>query len=341
MKITRTKKGLYTKRVYIGKDAAGKDIVKRITAPTKTELTWLELQMKRTVPGTAMTLKTAMQTYNDSRSNILSPSTMISYLRYADRVFSDALYNKDIDRISDADVQAEANRLAKKVSPKTVRNYVFYLITVIEEYAKNRKVKVVLPQKKRTSLRIPTEKEMQLIYDSVKGTPLELPVLLASMCGMRRSEIAALMYDDIDLDNKTVTISKAVVRDPHKDYIVKVPKSYAGYRTLDLPAPVMTVIRERKEKDLPLIELHADVISSRFRRLMDKIGLHGVRFHNLRHYYATVLLELGIPDKFAIELTGHSTPYMLREVYQHTREQKMNEYRELVRAKLDTKLDTI
>ena len=74
---------------------------------------------------------------------------------------------------------------------------------------------------------------------------------------------------------------------------------------------------------------------------MDKIELHGVRFHNLRHYYATVLLELGIPDKFAIELTGHSTPYMLREVYQHTREQKMNEYRKLLKTKLDTKLDTI
>lgn len=335
MKITKTKTGKYTARVFLGTQPDGRKILKRITAPSKEDILLMELDLrKEKIQAERLTLKSAMHRYNDSRSNILSPSTMISYIRYADRVFSDELYDKDLNQISDDDIQKEANRLSKKVSPKTVRNYIFYLVTVMEEYTRNRKVKVVLPKKKKVVLHIPSDDDIQKIYEAVQNTDLELPVLLASQCGLRRSEIAALTYDDVNEDTMQISIAKATVRDPDKNYTTKAPKSYAGYRHVDINEHILQIIKERHAKGLPMIELHADIISSRFRRLIDRIGLHGIRFHNLRHYYATILLELGIPDKFAIELTGHSTTYMLREVYQHTRDQKMNEYRQLIQAKL-------
>ena len=332
MRITKNKTGTYSTRIYLGKDENGKKIQKRVTVKYKSDIyaAAQEAQENAKTITSATSLKNCMIRYNRSRSNILSPTTIVGYNNIANRVFTD-IQDMDIDTITDEILQAQFNKLAINRSPKTLRNYCAYLKSVFKEYSVRKEISVKLPAKKKPDLIIPTDEQMNKIYEAVKGKGLELPILLASKCGLRRSEIAALSYDDFDMENNTVSITKALVINSENEYVLKQPKSYAGYRTLDVPDSIMEIVRKRKGDGLPLITVNSSTMSRNFARLMQNLNMPGIRFHNLRHYYATMLLELGIPDKFAIEFTGHSTTSILRDVYQHARESKINEYRELIK----------
>ena len=83
---------------------------------------------------------------------------------------------------------------------------------------------VLLPQKVKPQIIIPTENEMQTLLANIKDTDLEIPVLLCAVCGMRWSEIAALKWSDIDLDNGLLSIRSAVVLDENKTSLKKAQK---------------------------------------------------------------------------------------------------------------------
>lgn len=336
MKITKNKNGTYSTRVYLGKDINGKRIQKRITVRNKSDIYSAidEAQENAKATISNQSLRDCMLRYNASRSNILSPATIVGYNNFANKVFVN-IYDMDIDLITDEILQKEFNNLAMNKSPKSLRNYCAYLKSVFKEYSARKIINIKLPSKRKPELIIPTDEQMATIYETVKGKGLELPILLASKCGLRRSEIAALSYDDFDMKNNTVSINKALVINSENKYVLKQPKSYAGYRTLDVPDNVMAIIKKRKKDNLPLLSVNSSTMSRNFARLMHELKMPGIRFHNLRHYYATMLLELGIPDKFAIEFTGHSTTSILRDVYQHVRETKLNEYRDIIKSKIN------
>ena len=335
MKITKNKDGTLSARAYIGRNTEGKLIQKRITAKSKSEL-YAIIENEKSLIGKAekgMTLRKAMDAYCKSRSHVLSPSTYKEYIRYSRYVFID-IQGKDIQDITNEMVQAEVNKAAIDKSPKTVRNYYGFFSTVMKAYS-DKRYAIRLPQKVKTSVFIPNEEQIVTLLNKVRGTSLELPVLLGCKCGLRRSEISALTYDDFDFKNKTVTISKAMVKGSEEKYVLKQPKSFAGYRTVAVPDSVLKIVMQRKKEGKDLLTINSNSISHKFNMLVKKIDMEGFRFHNLRHYYATRLLELNIPNKYAMEMLGHSTEYMLREVYQHIRKDKKEEYMQLITSALD------
>lgn len=335
MKITKNKDGLYIARAYIGRDPEGKLIQKRISAKSKSELYAIIENEKSSIGKTEkkMTLRKAMDAYCNSRSHVLSPSTYKEYVRYCKYVFVD-IQNRDINDITNEMVQAEVNKAAIDKSPKTVRNYYGFFSTVMKAYT-DKRYAIRLPQKVKANVFIPNEEQITMLLKTVKETSLELPVLLGCKCGLRRSEISALTYDDFNFRNKTVTISKAMVKGSEEKYVLKQPKSFAGYRTVAVPDSVLKLIMQRKKEGKELLTINSNSISHKFNMLVKRIGMEGFRFHNLRHYYATRLLELNIPNKYAMEMLGHSTEYMLREVYQHIRKDKKDEYMQLISVALD------
>ena len=154
---------------------------------------------------------------------------------------------------------------------------------------------------------------------------MELPVMFAALLGLRRGEIAALTYDDIDFRAGTVRISKAMALTESKQWIVKPPKTNSGNRILPLPANILEVVESRQKAGKPLIALNPDAISNRFERLIKKLDIPHIRYYDLRHYNASVMLALNVPDKYAMERMGHRTNHMLKNVYQHTIDKKQQE----------------
>jgi integrase len=171
------------------------------------------------------------------------------------------------------------------------------------------------------------------VIEAATGTRLELPVLLAVTTGMRRGEILGLRWADADLEHGSLEVRQALL--PGRRFAT--PKSSSGRRPVALPGQVVEALKaqlarcqETRRVLGPAYEDHDLVVclgdgrpwepttlSSAFHELTRKAGLEGLRFHDLRHLHATVLLRAGIHPKVVADRLGHSTVGVTLDVYSH------------------------
>lgn len=309
--------GNYRVRVHVGN---GK--YKSFTAERKADAEYaanLYLQTcKDKRSPTKITVGEAIDQYIESKSNILSPSTIREYRRMR-KQYLKTIVDKPVFKLSNQEVQTAINIEAQTHAYKTVRN-IFGLLSAALKGKVD--LDVALPQKEKIKITIPTQQEIQMLLQYAAGKEIELPILLSACLGLRRGEIAPLDYSDIDFQRKTITISKSMVLNSSSEWVVKKPKTYSGNRTLKVYDFILDKVKERKAAELPLISLTPNQISDEFSYALEKTGLPHFRFHDLRHYNASVMLSLNIPDKYAMERMGHATNNMLKTVYQHTMQEK-------------------
>jgi integrase len=218
-------------------------------------------------------------------------------------------------------IQSAVNEEAALLSPKTVRNAAGLLTAALAMF--DYKVDVTLPQKKKTEIVIPTDEEMKILCDKAADTAMMVPICLAAYMGMRRSEISALdLEKDVDLENKKLRISKAVVKNKENRYVLKGTKTTESERILPIPSILVPVFTDliQNGKKIP----NPDQIEKGFIKLRDSLGLKHITFHSLRHYFASTLVTLDIPDFYAMKLMGHNSDKMLKTVYQHVKEDYMS-----------------
>lgn len=299
-------------------DNMGKRRFKSFTADTKKKAEALAanfmLDMNERKKPDSVTVGEAIDRYIEGRSEILSPATIRAYQSLKGNAYGDILDTK-ISILTQQMIQSCVNKYAAKHTPKSVANAEGLLMPALKNAGyRVDNVTVLLPQRIKQEVSIPTEDHMKLIISSVKDTELYLPVLFASLLGLRRSEICALTWDNIDLESKTVKIESALVLDTTNALVRKTTKSYAGHRVLHIPDIIINALPKRKE---PIIKITPNQISDRFRRLIKNMPIPQYTFHSLRHYNASIMLKLNVPDKYAMERMGHSTNHMLKNVYQH------------------------
>ena len=291
------------------------------TADTKREAELMAAQflveMKHKKRPENKTVGEMVDIYLNNRSNVLSPSTMVGYRKIRRTAF-DKLMDTRAAFVNQNTYQAAVNEYAKGRSPKTVMEAHRLICRVFKENHIDIDEKaVILPQQIPKEVRIPTEDEVKQILEAGMKKDIYLPILFAVMLGLRKSEIFAITWGDIDTDNKTVRINKAVVKNTDREYVVKGTKTYTSTRTLHLPEQIEKALPPRKEDSENLFKILPDVFSSRYKRLVAKLGFK-YTFHSLRHFYASIMLLNGVPNKYAMERMGHSTDNMLKQVYQHT-----------------------
>jgi len=166
-----------------------------------------------------------------------------------------------------------------------------------------------------------SDKEFNSLIEAVKDTQDERVILLAGLCGLRRSEIFGLKWSDIDFKEGTLTVRNAAV--PIKGSIVnKIPKNKTSYRTITMPDSVTSVLLKYQGIGYIFLnskgkQINGSTYSGHFKLILEKYGLRHIRFHDLRHYNATLMLRLGISDKEAAIRLGHSNLLTLRKTYQH------------------------
>jgi integrase len=313
--------GAWRVRVNKGYDANGKRIVQSITRPTKKEAEYAALEVELHYKDisrdpAAMTLSEAAQQYIDSRREISSPATISGYQRIFKNYFKN-IQHLPLRRITQAQIQKEIDSLARSHSPKTIANAHGLLNAVYKEFHPSFELKTKLPKKKPFMYHIPDSTEIPQIFAAVKGSDIEIPVHLAVLLGLRVSEIRALRFEDIRTDS--IVVDSAIV-DADRVAYEKSTKSYSGTRIIPAPSALIKKIKalpHESEKDY-VTKLSGNAVYKQFVRRIEKAGLPHMRFHDLRHANASVMLLLGIPDKYAMERLGHATPSTLRNVYQHT-----------------------
>ncbi len=328
--------GNWRTKIYIGKDFDGKNIYKSFTAETKKESEYMAAEYRmylNTKTGSVlkMTLGDAMRSYCDLKESVLSPSTMRGY-RSIIKSHLLPLQSVRLDKLTKDMIQREINRDCIGRSAKTVKNVHGFLSAVLKEYYPEFLLTTTLPQKEKPDVYIPTVEEVNSILQTAKSinTDLYISILLASHLGLRRSEICALEWSDFDWKNKTLEISKALCLDDKNQYVLKAPKSYSGYRKIPIPDTVASALDEYRKENDTVISITPNSLTTRFHRLLVKMNMPHFTFHNLRHYNASIMLALNIPNKYAMEFMGHATDNMLKTVYQHTMDFKRQEAAETI-----------
>lgn len=204
------------------------------------------------------------------------------------------LMNIKLSNLTQEMVQASINEESKSHSPKTIRNINGLLSAVLSEYHPGFILKTVLPKQKKTELYIPTEKEVNIIIKAAEGTPLEIPILLAACLGLRRSEIIGLTWDCYN--DKIITVKKAMVLGSDNKWAIKEPKSFAGKRSLEIPSFIAEKLDALPRNSEHIVTLTGTALSKRFERLLERCGIKKFRFHDLRHYNASIMLALNVPN---------------------------------------------
>lgn len=304
--------------LYVGTDAAGKRMYESFTAETKSEAEFLAAEYKLKHPKekrSRITLGEAFDSYIESKSAVLSPSTLRSYKTIRKKHLQ-KLMPLDVNTLTNADIQREINGVAASHSPKTVRNVNALLSAVLTMFRPDFTLSTTLPAKQKKDFYIPTEETICKLLHLADGTNIELPLLLASQLGLRASEINGLTHGCIDRERNEITIKQAYVRGEDGN-VIKSPKSYAGYRTIPCSETIIQKIGEGKPDDL-IYPSTSEQISNRWQRFLEKNEEKHFNFHALRHYFASRALLLGIPQKYIAELMGHSSEHMINTVYQHT-----------------------
>lgn len=276
----------------------------------------------------SLTVGDAINRYIESKDAVLSPATVAGYRRIRANAFQE-LMPIQLSSLTQEQVQRAVNRMAKTKSSKSVRNAHGLLSATLSTYRPDFTLHTTLPQKQKTEISIPTPEHIQVILSGCSGTRMELPIYLAVWLGLRASEIRGLTWDCISGD--TLHVKQAIVEGDHGP-AVKGTKTTAGDRRLHLPPQLLEIIQRQPKTDEYLVHLSGQAMYKAFSRLCEKLGLPHYRFHDLRHANASIMLALGIPNRYAQERMGHATDNMLKAVYQHTMEHK--------RTEVDTAVDT-
>lgn len=332
VKVDRLPSGNYRARVHL---CNGK--YKTFTGKDKkdVQLRAAQFEAERTMSvdmgNAAMTLEDAVNGYISQKQNVLSPSTVRGY-RAVQRNAVPELMRMKLNEITSETVQRAINDFAKDHSPKYVRNAYGLVSATLAAYAPDLRLKVTLPQKQKTEITIPTEEDMQKIFEYVKGTEMELPIRLGACCGMRRSEILGLKWSDVDLKGNTISISEAVVLDENNKAISKGTKSIAGTRTIRLYPFVKELLEQTPKNGKYVVSLTGNQITKRFIKILKDCDIDHHTFHALRHYFVSVMLSLNVPKSYIANYVGHETEHLIETVYGHVMARKKTNVEDVLQA---------
>lgn len=256
-----------------------------------------------------MSFQTAGAEYIAAKRNVLSPTTIRGY-GSAMRTISKEFLQKNIYDITALDIQAEVNRLTESRSPKTVRNHHGFISAVMGTFRPSLKVCTTLPQKIRNDPYIPTDEEVQRILAHAEGSEYEIPLVLACY-GLRRSEICALTPEDIDGD--VVRICKAKVLNENEEWVTKTTKTTASTRDIVIPPEIADKIRQRGY----IYKGHPNCITNYLKKTEDMLGIPRFPLHKLRHYFASKMSAMNVPEEDIMRFGGWETDHVMKGVYRH------------------------
>ena len=302
-----------------------------------------------------MTIKEFMEMWVDLYLINLSPTTLKGYKYQIDNyIINQKIGKTRLQDLTTSDVQQWINTL-QKVSPlsneplsaKTIKNIYHNLCAAIDkavelEFVKKNVCKAVsLPKVQKYTAEVYDENEIQQLLNAIKGTDMELPLMIDINLGLRRGELLALKWKHIDFEKGCVSIEDNMVevdRNVSADRVLtKTPKSISGQRVI----PISSALKEYLKKAhtdylLRKLKMGKDFFdgdyvvcqengkpykpnsfTSKFNNFLKNNNLKHIRLHDLRHTNATLMLTQGISPKVAQMRLGHSDYSTTMNIYSH------------------------
>lgn len=359
------KDGRWEGRIVIGYDENGLPKTKNVLAKTKGECIEKLKALKSTItPDTPVKLKADMpfgewldywyETYCKPNAR---PATQRTYEGYIRLYLHPRLGNIPLNKVTINDVQqmctwmmTEARMDQKNgdsgLSDSQVRNCYSLCDRVLKKavaeklIARNPTKGCKLPPNRPNEMKVLSREDMQKVLIQAKEENYYELFLLEFATGLRLGELMALQWDDVDLVTGELRINKQVNLVGSK-LVISEPKTKAAVRTLVLPPSVRKVLAEYKtrvnsrwlfpspkKEDLPIIP---SAVSRRLHTLLEHAGCEQVRFHDLRHTFATNALARGMDIKTLSTILGHVSSATTLNTYSHV----TDEMRQRAAVKID------
>lgn len=257
--------------------------------------------------------------------------------------------NIKLKELTTEDIQEFYSAQLERVSANTVIHYHAVIHRALKYAVKiktiqsNPAVNVERPRKEKFIGSFYDKKEINTLFDIIQGHPLEVAIKLAAFYGLRREEIIGLKWTAIDFENNTLTIQHTVTEcnldGKHIEVASDTAKTDSSLRTMPLVTNFRAMLLAKKEKQEHYRKLcgrsyckeYLDYIfvnemgerwkprylSDGFKRILEQNGLRRIRFHDLRHTCASLLLANNVPMKKIQEWLGHSDFSTTANIYAH------------------------
>ena len=241
------------------------------------------------------------------------------------------------------------SEMLRKVTPNTVIHYHAIIHSALKYAVKtdmlvqNVADKVDRPKENSFQPVFLSAEEMQKMFEALRGTKLELPVLVAAFYGFRRGEVLGLKWDAIDFERGTISVIRTVttitVDGKQTENEQQSAKTKSSLRTLPLIGSFREYflqVKEAQELNKQVCgncynheydgfvfvdelgeRMRANYLTSAFPKFLEDHGLRRMRFHDLRHSCASLLLANGVPMKQIQEWLGHSDFSTTANIYAH------------------------
>jgi integrase len=325
VKAKKTKSGKYKVVISVGKDSSGKYRQKAFTAPTKKEAELLaaQFQMKKKDERQSPTVQFAIDKYIESRSSVLSPSSIRGY-RTIQRAYFRDFENNKISDITNEDIQRLINDISFDHAPKTVKNAISLLVSALTQIDPEKRYLYTLPKARAIERNIPDNDDISnLMEESKSNRNLHLAIILSALGTLRRGEVCAICYEDILRDFNAIYIHSDIVKDENHKWTHKnFAKNAQSTRQVIYPKEVIELLGEGTGR---IITCSPDAITSSFIKLRNRLGMK-CRFHDLRHYTISIMHSIGIPDQYIQQRSGHKDARILQQIYRNPLKSQSNVY---------------
>lgn len=274
------------------------------------------LEVKKQSVEKGLTLRTAIDRYIDRRQNSLSPTTIRAYRIVQKNRFQSVA---DLTLHNGIDWQKVCDNEAPLCKYKTLKNAWLFVGSVLRENGLD-VPKVKLPQQEIHERKWLDPDQILTFCDACRGSRIETESLLALM-SLRRSELLALRWKDVDLPHHCFTINQVLVPNEHNKYVIKnSAKSKTSARTVPILIPRLEELLVK-----PADAAHDDLISHTapnslirsINRICADAGLPEVGVHGLRHSFASLAYHLGYREEECMRIGGWSDYTVMHDVYTH------------------------
>ena len=352
--IRKRKDGRWEGVIVVGHKDDGKPITKSVFAKTQKELIPKMLRLRDDYQGVNLTEDSNMtlnewvdKWFKEYGETALRHSTIVSYRLYA-RLICERLGSKPIKLITTADVQRAYNSIkkngrqvnhpteGKELSDSIVRSVHMFLhqimdAAVAEHLAPFNPTKgTVIPKQNYREKMILTKNEFDTLMKTIESEALWYDFFYTELTtGLRRGEICALKWSDFDDEKGILKVSRSVGEITDGIRVIGDTKTAAGKRTVYLPGSTVNVLRARKSSDFAMSEwifphltkpeepMSPSTAYHKLKCILKKAQLPDVRFHDLRHTFATHALTSGVDAKSLSTILGHTNASFTLDTYTH------------------------
>ena len=223
------------------------------------------------------------------------------------------------------------------LSSTTVRGIHMMLHNALDRAVKERLIlrnpteDCIIPKVQKQEMKILHPEDMKAYLEAAEKRGVLPMFYLELVSGIRKGELVALRWEDLDVEHRTISVSKQALGGLGKELVVNRPKTENSIRAISIPqdAVDLLVLEHEKHPENPYLfpspltggMYHPDSVVNLHKKILKDAGLEHIRFHDLRHTFATMALQNGVDVKTVSNILGHYDAGFTLRTYTHATRQ--------------------